>query len=221
MNDLLAYAPQMAEGLGTTVMLAVAAIPPAFAIGAALAAMQLSGLRVPARAARLYTGIFRGVPELLILFFFYYGIAGIVSAVVGRPVDLSNFQLSAAALACISGAYAGEAFRGAFQAIPAGQWEAGAAIGLHPVQSWFLIILPQAVRIALPSLSNVLLILIKDTALASAIGAEELMRKASIASGSTRSPFLFFGTAAIVYLVVTIPILEFQDRVERKQAAAR
>ncbi len=216
MDLLTAYAPQLAEGLATTLLLALAAAGPAFLIGIVIAALQLSRWRVLSVGGRSYTALFRGAPELLILFFFYYGLAGLLSWVRGAPVAFSSFQIAVVALACISGAYAGEAFRGAIQAVAAGQWEGAAALGLRKPHVWVLIILPQAVRLALPSLGNLLLILIKDTALASAIGAEELMRKSAIAAGSTRAPFTFFGIAGVIYLLITLPALLLQDRAERK-----
>jgi putative lysine/arginine/ornithine/histidine/octopine transport system permease protein len=221
MNNLLAYAPQIAEGLLTTTGLAVFAVPVAFLIGVCSALCQLSGMKPLVRFAQVYTAIFRGVPELLILFFFYYGVPGLLSLATGAQLELPNFWIAVLALAAIAGAYTGEVLRAAIQAIPKGQWEAAAALGLRPIRIWLSVILPQAVRIALPPLSNVLLVLIKDTALASAIGAEEIMRKSSIAAGSTQSPFTFFGAAAVIYLVVAIPILLWQEQFERKQERAR
>jgi His/Glu/Gln/Arg/opine family amino acid ABC transporter permease subunit len=219
MDNLLAFSGQIFQGLLTTLALAVGSIPPAFGVGIAVAMLQLAPSPALSAAGRIYTAIFRGVPELLVLFFFYYGLSGIVSLVVGHYVEFSNFQVAIVALACISGAYSGEVFRGAIQAVPRGQWESAAALGLRPLHTWALIILPQAARIALPALGNLLLILLKDTALASAVGAEELMRKSSIAAGSTNAPFTFFGTAAAIYLAITIPILLLQSRVEEAGSA--
>ena len=216
MGLLTAYAPQLAQGLASTLLLTVSAVGPAFLIGLAVAALQLSRWRIANRLGRAYTALFRGTPELLILFFFYYGLAGIVSWAWGAPVEFSSFEVAVVALASISGAYAAEAFRGAIQAVPAGQWESAAALGLRRSYAWAFVVLPQAFRLALPSLGNLLLILLKDTALASAIGAEELMRKSGIAAGSTRAPFTFFGTAAGIYLLLTLPVLVMQDRAERQ-----
>jgi putative lysine/arginine/ornithine/histidine/octopine transport system permease protein len=219
--NILAYAPQIGEGILATASLAVCAVPFAFLVGVALAVLHLSRLSALRGLAQAYTAVFRGVPELLILFFFYYGIAGILSVLLGRTIEFPDFWIAVVALAAIAGAYTGEVLRGAVLAIPAGQWEAASSLGLRPFQAWLKVILPQCVRLALPPLGNVLLVLIKDTALASAIGAEEIMRKAGIAAGSTRSPFIFFGAAAVIYLIVTIPILQWQDRLERQFDTAR
>lgn len=221
MDLLTAYGPQLAAGLASTLLLTVAAAGPAYLIGLVVAALQLSRWPLASHIGRAYAALFRGTPELLVLFFFTYGLAGLVSRVWGAKVEFSNFQVAVVALASISGAYAGEAFRGAIQAVPVGQWEGAAALGLGRPHVWVLVILPQAIRLALPSLGNLLLILLKDTALASAIGAEELMRKSAIAAGSTRAPFTFFGTAAAIYLVITLPVLLLQDRAERRPSRRR
>ncbi len=220
MHDLVAYAPQIGQGLLTTAGLGIFAAPLAFLIGIILAICQLSNFKFLNAFAKVYIAIFRGVPELLILFFFSYGVSGFLSYMVGNRIEFAGFWIAVIALGAIAGAYTGEVLRAAIQAIPVGQSEAGAALGLRPAAVWLKIIIPQAFRLALPPLGNVLLVLIKDTALASVIGAEEIMRKSSIAAGSTRSPFIFFGTAAIIYLVVTIPILLWQERLEQSKAAS-
>lgn len=217
MENILAYAPQIVDGLLITISLGILSIPGAMLIGIVLTVARLSGKLPLSRAAQAYTAVFRGVPELLILFFFYYGIAGALQRILGNWIEFSNFWIAMLALSAIAGAYAGEVMRAAVIAVPVGQWEAAAALGLRPSLVWFKVVLPQAARLALPPLSNVVLILIKDTALASAIGAEELMRKSSIAAGSTRSPFVFFTVAAALYLVITIPLLLWQERLEAKQ----
>jgi putative lysine/arginine/ornithine/histidine/octopine transport system permease protein len=219
MDVLLLYSGQLLQGLLVTLALTAVSIPPAF--GIVVAGLQLAPARWAAAAARAYTAIFRGVPELLILFFFYYGLAGIVSLAVGYYVEFSNFEVAIVALASISGAYSAEVFRGAIDAVPRGQWESAAALGLHKLQSWALVILPQAARLALPSLGNLLLILLKDTALASAVGTEELLRKSAVAAGSTHAPFTFFGTASLIYLAITLPVLLVQERIEQAAPVRR
>src|SRR5690606_29643587 len=126
-------------------------------------------------AGNIYTTIFRGLPELLTLFLVYYGVQiGLQSAVrLFRPdatYEINSFVSGMVALGVVFSSYASEVFLSAFRAIPRGQYEGGYAIGLNGGQTMRLVVLPQLIRIALPGLANLWLILLKDTALVSAIG---------------------------------------------------
>jgi polar amino acid transport system permease protein len=108
------------------------------------------------------------------------------------------------ALGVVFSAYASEVFLSAFRAIPHGQYEGGHAIGLTNGQTMRLIVLPQLIRIALPGLANLWLILLKDTALVSAIGLNDILRWSSVAARVEREPFVFFSLAIVLYLILTI-----------------
>ena len=108
------------------------------------------------------------------------------------------------ALSLVFSSYASEVFLSAFRAIPRGQYEGGYSVGLSNGQTMRLVVLPQLVRIALPGLSNLWLILLKDTALVSAIGLADILRQTQIAARVTKEAFLFFGFACLVYLVLAI-----------------
>ena len=119
------------------------------------------------------------------------------------------------ALGVVFSAYVSEVFLSAFRAIPRGQYEGGYAIGLTPGQTMRLVILPQLIRIALPGLANLWLILLKDTALVSAIGLNDILRWTSVGARVEREPFLFYGFAILIYLVLTIVSSVFINRIER------
>ena len=108
------------------------------------------------------------------------------------------------ALAIIFASYASQSLRGAIQAIPLGQWESAAALGLSRPRAFIRIILPQVWRHALPGLSNQWLVLLKDTALISLIGVDDLMRQAQLINTNTHQPFTWYGIAALIYLLVTL-----------------
>lgn len=197
MPDLGGFGAQLLAGTLVTLQLAVTAA--ALGMGLALmgAAAKLWG-SAPARwAAEAYTTVVRGVPELLVVLVVYFGAASVLG------FFFSPFAAGTLALGLTFGAYATEVLRGALAAIPPGQAEAGLALGLRRHRVFLSILLPQAWRIALPGLGNLFLVLMKDTALVSVIGLDELMRKSAIAVSALRQPFTVYLAAALIYLALT------------------
>jgi polar amino acid transport system permease protein len=207
---LLAFGPEgwgdeLASGVLVTVSLALATLPLGLAAGFAVALAKQSPERSLRMAAGIYTTIFRGLPELLTLFLVFYGAQLALQRVValvapGTSIEINAFAAGMVALGAVFSAYASEVFLSAFRAIPPGQYEAGDALGLSRWQTMRLVILPQLIRLALPGLSNLWLILVKDTALVSVIGLSDIIRQAGIAARVTREAFLFFGIACLIYL---------------------
>ncbi|RIK85951.1 MAG: ABC transporter permease [Hyphomicrobiales bacterium] len=214
MAALLAFGPEgwgdeLASGLLVTVSLALATLPLGLAVGFAVALAKQSPEKSLRMAADIYTTIFRGLPELLTLFLVFYGAQLAIQRTVwffdpDASIEINAFVAGMVALGAVFSSYASEVFLSAFRAIPAGQYEAGHAIGLTRFQTMRLVILPQLVRIALPGLTNLWLILIKDTALVSVIGLSDIIRQAGIAARVTREAFLFFGVACLIYLGLAI-----------------
>ena len=147
--------------------------------------------------------IVRGLPELLVLFFIYFGMTEILSQIFHRYIDVSAFMAGVIALGLIFGSYASQVFRGAFLTIDPGQIEAGKALGLTHFQIIKRIQLPQAWRHALPGLGNLWLILLKDTAIVTLIGLTDMMNQAKLAASTTHEPFYFYLIAAGIYLIIT------------------
>jgi len=207
--DLSGFEGQLALGLWMTVRLALTALAIGLVLGLGGAA-AMSAPFAPVRwIAHAYTTVIRGIPELLVVLLIYFG-ASVVLMGIARPfgytgyIELSPFIAGSVALALTFGGYASEVFRGAFQAVPPGQAEAAQALGMSGLDIFFRITLPQAWRLALPGLGNLFLVLMKDTALVSVIGLEELMRKTQFAVGATKAPFTFYLAAAFIYLGLTI-----------------
>ena len=172
------------------------------------AAARLAG-GLPSRLAGVYVTFFRGTPELLILLLFYFGSATTLTALArtfdagAGFVDIPPFWAGALARGLIAGAYATESFRGAFLGVDRGQLDAARALGLRPLAVLLLVRLPQAWRIALPSFGNHLVSLMKDTALVSVIGLNEIMFTAKMATSVTQAPFTMFAVVAAIYLMFT------------------
>lgn len=168
-----------------------------------------------------YTWLVRGVPELLIIYLLFFSSVEFVTQVAtafGYAALADSgyaFIIAVIAVGTISGAYSTEVIRGALASIPKGHIEAARALGIPGRWIFGRIIVPQMLRIAVPGMNNVWQTTIKDTALVSVVGLQELMRAAFVGAGSTRNPLIFFLIAASVYLVITLISQAGFDRVER------
>ncbi|MGI9464628.1 MAG: ABC transporter permease, partial [Aestuariivirgaceae bacterium] len=190
------WGDELAQGLMITVLLAVCTLPFGLALGLLVAIAKNSGERSLMLAANVYTTIFRGLPELLTLFIVYYGgqiaLQQFVNLFTDVYVEVNSFVAGMVALGLVFSAFSSETFLSAFRGIPKGQPEAGKALGLSSVQGFRLIVFPQLVRLALPGLSNLWLVLLKETSLVSIIALDDLMRKTHIAVGITKQPLMFY-----------------------------
>jgi len=148
--------------------------------------------------------LLRGLPEILVVLLVYFGSSELVELLTGEYVEFGAFGCGVFALSLIFAAYTSQTLRGAIQAIAKGQWESGTALGLSKGYTFLRIIMPQVWRHALPGLSNQWLVLLKDTALISLIGVDDLMRQAQLINTNTHQPFTWYGIAALIYLLVTL-----------------
>ena len=131
-------------------------------------------------------------------------------------IEINAFVTGSFAIGIISGAYSTEIFRGAIQSIDKGQFEASQVLGLKRFAYFFRVIMPQMLRLAIPNLSNVWQITLKDTSLISVTGLVEIMRQSYIAAGSTRDPLFFYSFAAVLYLTLTFLSMKLINRLEIK-----
>ena len=177
-------------------------------VGSLIAWAKLSGGVLARGFADAYTTILRGIPDLLVIYLFYFGGSAVLSAIGGwfgatGFIGLPAFATGAIAIGIVSGAYQAEVFRGAFVALSRGELEAARAIGMHTGLMFRRIVAPQVLRYAIPGLGNVWQLVLKESALISVTGLVELLRQSQIGAGSTRQPFTFYLTAAILYLAIT------------------
>ena len=131
-------------------------------------------------------------------------------------IEINAFLTGSFSIGIISGAYSTEVFRGALQSIDKGQFEAAKVLGFNKYIYFFKIILPQMLRLAIPNLSNVWQITLKDTSLISVTGLVEIMRQSYIEAGSTRDPLFFYSFAAVLYLLLTFLSMQLLNRLEIK-----
>ena len=214
-GDELFYATLMTIAVSITAMII------GFSFAAIFTPLKLSKNKLLNFIANSYTTVIRGVPELLVIYLFFFGGTGAVMYVASifgynEYIEINAFITGAFAIGIISGAYSTEVFRGAVQSIDQGQFEAAKVLGLSKFAQFFKIILPQVLRLAIPNLSNVWQITLKDTSLISVTGLVEIMRQSYIAAGSTRDPLFFYSFAAVLYLLLTYLSMKLINRLEIK-----
>ncbi|MGE0868032.1 MAG: ABC transporter substrate-binding protein/permease [Kofleriaceae bacterium] len=193
-----------------TLEISVLAFLIAVPAGTLLAVARVYG-SAPARlVARCYIELFRGTPVLLQLFVLYYGLA--------HYVNLGPMQAAVIGLGLNYAAYEAEVYRGALLAIPRGQGEAARALGLGPWQTLRHVLLPQALRLALPPMTNDFVSLLKDSSLVSVITVIELTKRMTIAAVDLRGWLIPGIACAALYLALSFPLSELARRLERRLA---
>ncbi|MBX8487692.1 ABC transporter permease [Pseudomonas cichorii] len=220
--DLQGFGPALAAGALMTVQLALSALCLGLILGLLGALAKTSPYKPLQWLGGTYSTLVRGIPELLWVLLIYFGTVNGMRALgemLGIPdLELNAFAAGVIALGLCFGAYATEVFRGAILAIPKGHREAGLALGMSRSRILFRLILPQMWRIALPGLGNLFMILMKDTALVSVIGLEEIMRHSQIAVSVTKDAFVFYLVAAFMYLALTILAMIGMHFLEKRAA---
>jgi len=202
-----------------TLAVSITAIGIGFIFALIFTPLKLSKIKFLNLVANFYTTVIRGVPELLVIYLFFFGGSSaimFVASVFGYNgyIEINAFITGAFSIGIISGAYSTEVFRGAIQSIDKGQLEASKVLGFNKVTRFYKIILPQMLRLSIPNLSNVWQITLKDTSLISVTGLVEIMRQSYIAAGSTRDPLLFYSVAAGLYLILTFLSMKIINKME-------
>jgi polar amino acid transport system substrate-binding protein len=205
------YFPLLLEGAAVTVFITIAGMVLAVFLGLPIALMRLYGPLSLRLFASLYVEFFRGIPVLLLLYFLYYGLASISPMLQMGPLQAAilGFGLNYAA-------YEAEIYRGGISSIPIGQWEAAASLGMPASMTFGRIILPQAVRVILPPMTNDLVALFKDTSVVSIIAVVELSKQYQILTKSGGGYLQIGLTTAALYLIMSIPLGHLSRYLERR-----
>jgi cystine transport system permease protein len=197
------------QGLKYTILITIITISIGLFIGLTVALMRMSGAKLLRYPARAYISIIRGTPLLVQLFILYFGLP-----VIG--INLSPFLAAIIGLSLNVGGYAAEIFRGALLSIPKGQWEAAYALNMTYGKALRKVVMPQAMRVALPALANTLLSLVKDTSLLSMITVPEMLYQAKIIGGREFDYLTMYILVAIFYWIVCTILAWVQDRLEER-----
>ena len=194
------------------------------------AGAKLSNSRIAQKIAGAYTVIFRGTPEILVILLLYFGSAIAITSVAQlfdpeiKFLDVPPFWAGTIAISLIVGSYATETFRGAFLGVNQGSIEAARALGMSPLQTFIYIRIPEMWRIALPPFGNHMLSLIKDTALISVIGLNEMLFVAKQAIATTNKPFTMYIFVGLIYLafssIITLTVMALEKYGKRTTEGA-
>jgi len=212
--DLLRQAaPTMLRGVGYTLLFALSSMLGGLVLGFVLAVARIVPWKFVHWPAAVYVSLMRGTPLLVQIFVVYYGLPSV-------GIEFSPLSAGVLTLSLNAGAYLSESLRGAILGVTRGQWSASYSLGLTYPQTLRYVVVPQAVRIAVPSMSNTLISLIKDTSLVSVITVTELMLSTKEIIAVTFRPLPLYIAAAMVYWFLSICFEALQHRLEKKLGRA-
>jgi polar amino acid transport system permease protein len=195
-----------------TVLLSVVAFTGGFIVGLGVLLARIDKRRWLRRGAELYIGLFQGTPLLMQLFLLFFGLP-----LLGLKIE--PWTAAVLGLTLCASAFLADIWRGGVEALPRGQWDAGASLGLHYLAQLRLIILPQAFAITRAPTVGFLVQLIKSTALTSIIGFEELVRTSNAINNATFEPFTVYGLVALIYFALCFPLTIYARMLEGKAVA--
>lgn len=215
------YGDEMFYGALITIELAVAGYLLAFVLGTSIAVCTLRPRGVRWALWRGYASIFMGVPSLLVIFLFYFGGSSIMSSLLSpfgldARVEVSPMMAGIVGLGIVYSAYVAEFVRSAIWNIPPGQFEACRVLLIPRRSMWFEVVFPQVMAIALPGIVNLWIIVLKDTAIVSLVGLNDVIGQARIAAGSTKQPFIFYTAAALFFIGLSLLTIRVTTLLERR-----
>jgi polar amino acid transport system permease protein len=209
------------RGLAHTIEIALGAYALGLTLGLCGAMGKLNGGPILRGFLEGYTTIGRAIPELILILILYYAGPDLLNRLLSTygypPIDVNGLAAGIFVLGVVQGAYSTEVLRGAIQAIPVGQIEAAKAYGMSGWQRFTRVILPAMIPNAVPGLANLWLNVTKDTALLAVVGFSELMLETRQAAGTTKSYFMFYMAAALLYLILSQVSIQIFHVIERRQ----
>lgn len=203
--------PYMLEAARFTLVVSLLGMVLGLAFGGLICAWRMSRRRALSAIAALYISFFRGVPLLVQLLLAYYLLPSI-------GIELAPLPAAVLTIGFCAGAYIAEILRGALIAVPKGQEEAAVAIGMSPLTVWVRILIPQALRISIPSLTNELILLVKVSSLVSIVGIVEVTRMSQSLAAATFRPLEIYLAAAAIYLVINLCLAALGQWLEKRMA---
>jgi len=216
LSHMWAVMPALLKGAALTVQITLFSVFFGVIIGLIVCLCRISKrkwLNLPALA---YIDVVRGTPLLVQILMIYFGVPGLLSSIVGAPIQIPGLAAGIIACSINSGAYVAEIIRGGIQSIDSGQMEAARSLGMNHVQSMIHVILPQAFRNIVPPMGNELIVVLKDSSLLSVIGIKELMKEGRLYAASEYADFPAYLAIAVVYLIMTFSISRIVGVIEKR-----
>lgn len=198
-NVIFQYRYVFLQGALTTLDLAVLVVIFGTILGILIGMVRRSSVPFLPSVAKIYIVLFRAIPTLILLVWFYY----VAPIILG--VQFSPFITAVIAMSISLSAFVAETFRAAVESIPKNQFESGITLGLSQTQTMIYIIMPQAMKNMLPNLLGLYVTELKNTSLASVIAVDEILHKSSAISSVTYRPLEIYTTVAVAYLAIVIP----------------
>lgn len=208
--DFGQFISYIAQGTVLTIGVTLIALPSGLLIGTLLALLYVYGGKAASRIMNLYSTIFRGIPPVVLLFILFFA--------VSKGINLSAFWAGSLSLGVVSSAYQMEIVRGALLSVSGDQLMAARAVGLSRLHAIRYVVLPQAVRLAIPPWSNEAAIVIKDSSLVYALGVPEILRRAQLIGASSQKYLLAYLSAAVIYFLLVLLTTRLLSHLENKLA---
>lgn len=208
--------PLLLEGIKLTIVISVLSLLIGMFIGFITCVMGMSKNPVLKTISGVYIWIIRGTPMLVQAFIVYFGMPQLIQKLIDPSFRIEAFTAGLITLSLNAGAYLSEIFRGGISAVPKGQTEAARSLGLSKTRTMIKIVLPQAIKVAIPSMVNQFIITVKDTSILSVIGLADIVNKAKVYVGKSYQFFATYILVAVYYLIVISILMLISKYLEKK-----
>ena len=213
---LFDYAPIILNATWITFQIAISSLLIGLILSLIFTGLEFSSYKIIKWPTFLFVTMIRGLPEMLIILFIFFGLTELIYLLTGVYIELSPFWSGTIALSLIFASYASQSIRGALKAVSIGQKNAALSLGFKKTSIFFYFILPQAIRHAIPGLTNQWLVLLKDTALVSLIGVTELLKQSQLIATATQQSFNWYAIVAVIYLFISFISKCLINKIEKK-----
>lgn len=214
LTDAVAYLPMLLQGALTTIYITATALVIATVLGLFWALLRVSGIAPLAHASRVLTNVIRGIPIIVVLFYMYFVIPEI-------GISLSAFQAGSLGLGIAYSSYMAEVFRAGIDAVDVGQFEAAQSIGMSRTKLMRRVVLPQALRMALPPYGNNVVMMLKDSSQTAVITVVELSMQSKLIAAATFKSSTIFTLVALMYLAMSLPMMFAIGRLEKRMGTQK
>jgi polar amino acid transport system permease protein len=207
-QDIKDFTPILLDGATITIVITMGCLAISTVLGMVLALIKMSSIPLLPRIVGVLINIVRGLPMIVLLFYIYFVLPDI-------GIQLTSLQASVLGLGFAYATYVAEVFRSGIESVDIGQFEAAKSLGMSQYKTMTRVILPQAFKVALPPYSNMLVMMLKDTSLASTIAVAEMTRAGMLLANSTFKNITIYSIIAIMYLLMSAPLMYLSSWLER------